>query len=62
MKKESLKNYIEEQITEKGFDENGDILIDFADLCKVNEVLEIAKELGYAAEKAEGQGVWWISK
>ena len=59
---ESLKNYIEEQIAKKRFDENGDIRIDFADLGTEEETIQAVAELGYIAEPAGGQGVWWISK
>ncbi len=59
---ENVKKYINELIAEKGFDENGDIKIDFADICTEEETLQAVQELGYIAEKAEGQGVWWLSK
>ena len=58
---ESVKNYINAEIEERGLIDN-QIKIDFADICETNEAKEAAKELGFEAEKTEGQGVWWIYK
>lgn len=60
---ESMKDYIQRQVTERGFDEYGDILIDFSGLCEVTDVVLAAAELGYEATQAQrGEGCWWISK
>lgn len=60
---ESVKEYIQNQIDTKGFDENGDILIDFSGLCEVTDVVLAAAELGYEATPAQrGEGCWYISK
>jgi len=60
---ESMKDYIQRQVTERGFDENGDILIDFSGLCEVTDVVLAAAELGYEATPAQsGEGSWYISK
>jgi hypothetical protein len=56
---EMVKEYIQDQIQEHGF-ENNQIEIDFADICEVEETIQAAKELGYLATPGEGQGVWWI--
>ena len=58
-----LKEYIQNQISDRGFDENGDILIDFSGLCDDTDVILAAAELGYEATPAQrGEGCWWISK
>ncbi len=57
----SMKKYIQDEIAKKGL-EDGQIEIDFAGLCEEEETIQAAKELGYLAEKGEGQGVWWIYK
>ena len=58
-----MKDYIKMKIDERGFDENGDILIDFSGLCEAADVVLAAAELGYEAIPAyQGQGCWWISK
>ena len=60
---ESMKEYIQNQISDRGFDENGDILIDFSGLCDDTDVILAAAELGYEATPAQsGEGCWWISK
>ena len=60
---ESMKEYIQRQINERGFDENGDILIDFSGLCDDTDVVLAAAELGCEATLAQrGEGCWWISK
>ena|GEM_PF-3104615 len=60
---ESMKEYIQRQISERGFDENGDVLIDFSGLCEVTDVVLAAAELGYEATPAQrGEGCWYISK
>jgi DNA-binding CsgD family transcriptional regulator len=55
-------DYVKEIITNAKFDENDDAKIDFADICEEEDVLQAAAELGYKAERATGQGSWWISK
>ena len=57
----SMKKYIQDEIAKKGL-EDGQIEIDFSGLCEEKETIQAAKELGYLAEKGEGQGVWWIYK
>lgn len=58
-----MKEYIRSQISARGFDENGDILIDFSGLCEVANVILAAAELGYEATPAQrGEGCWYISK
>ncbi len=57
----SMKKYIQDEIDKKGL-EDGQIEIDFSGLCEEEETIQAAKELGYLAEKGEGQGVWWIYK
>ena len=60
---ESMKDYIKMKIDERGFDENGDVLIDFSGLCEAADVVLAAAELGYEATPAQrGEGCWWISK
>jgi len=60
---ESMKDYIKMKIDERGFDENGDILIDFSGLCEATDVVLAAAELGYEATPAQsGEGTWYISK
>ena len=57
------KEFIAAEISRRGFDENGDILIDFSGLCEVADVILAAAELGYEATPAQrGEGCWWISK
>ena len=59
---ESMKDYIKMKIDERGFDENGDILIDFSGLCDDTDVILAAAELGCEATLAQrGEGCWWIS-
>lgn len=59
---ESLKNYITEEIKEKGL-ENNQIQIDFTDLFEEFEELKTAAEqLGYQVQEGEGLGVYWIYK
>ena len=53
------KNYIQEQIKEKGM-ENGQICLDFTDLAEAEEIKAAAAELGYSAEPGEGAGVYWV--
>jgi hypothetical protein len=56
------KEFITAEISRRGFDENGDIKIDFAGLCEAADVVLAAAELGYEAIPAyQGQGCWWIS-
>lgn len=55
----SAKEYIENEVEERGLSYNEDILIDFAEYEEV-EVINAAAELGATAFKAEGQGMWWI--
>ena len=57
----SISEYIQSQISERGF-ENNQIEIDFSGLCEEIDVVNAAKELGFKAEKSDGQGVWWISR
>ena len=60
---ESMKEYIRNQINERGFGEYGDILIDFSGLCDDTDVILAAAEAGYEATLAQrGEGCWWISK
>jgi len=59
---EEMKKYIQQTIKEEGFDENGDIKINFSDLCNESETKEAAEALNYDCEPAEGQGTWWISE
>lgn len=70
---EYAKQYIKEQIAERGLNQDGQILIDFADICNDEEIMEAAESMGYEAECAAGsyneetgnkmgQGQWWIYK
>ena len=59
---ENLKDYINKEIVERGFNETGTIKIDFADLGTEEETKAAIEELEYMAEPAEGQGVWKVSK
>lgn len=56
---ESLKNYIREEIKERGF-KNNQIEIDFAGLGEEKEIFTAVKELGYEIETGTGQGVYWV--
>ncbi|NLO52120.1 MAG: hypothetical protein GX103_13295 [Bacteroidales bacterium] len=56
---EMVKEYIQDEIQERGF-ENNQIEIDFAGICEESETIQAAKELDYLATPGEGQGVWWI--
>ena len=57
---ESMKEYIQEQIQERGFDDYRQIEIDFAGLAEKEEICQATKELGYEIEPGEGQGVFWV--
>lgn len=57
---ESLKNYIQEEVKEKGLD-NNQIEIDFTDLFEdFSEFETAADQLGYSIQSGEGQGMYWI--
>ena len=62
---ESLKNYITEEIEQRGIKDN-QIAIDFTDLYEEFEEIRVAAEqLGYIAEEGnngEGFGVHWLYK
>lgn len=59
---EFTKNYIKEQIQQRGLDENNQIEIDFSDICTKDDAISSAFSLGYSLEQGEGQGVWWLVK
>lgn len=58
---ENIKNYIKEEIEERGFQDN-QIEIDFSGICEEKELKEACTEMNFKCEKGEGQGVWWIYK
>lgn len=61
---EWLKEYIQNEISNRGLDENKQIRIDFAGLGEDEEIVAAASELGFEAQEAEndGLGVYWIYK
>ncbi|HPZ75317.1 MAG TPA: hypothetical protein PK723_05875 [Candidatus Pacearchaeota archaeon] len=58
-----LIDFIEEEIMDKGFDEDGEFLINVSDVTNFSdeEIIEIVESLGLCCEKAEGDGNFWIS-
>ena len=61
---ELLKNYISEEIKQRGLEDN-QIYIDFTNLFNdISELEEASRQLGYKLEKAEnlGFGVYWVYK
>lgn len=59
---ESLKSYINDEIKERGL-ENNQIEIDFTDLFDdITELKEASEQLGYEVEAGEGFGMYWIYK
>ncbi|MFT8313127.1 MAG: hypothetical protein ABF633_02595 [Clostridium sp.] len=56
------KEYINDRIEERGFDEYGQICIDFSNICNKTELLEAVKQLEFTAKKGQGKGVYWIMK
>jgi predicted double-glycine peptidase len=63
IEKEGIRNMIEYQIKEKGFNEDGDIQVDLTDeMFSVEEIKNAIEEMGYDAEYTGTTGIWWISK
>jgi len=58
-----LIDFIEEEIMDKGFDEDGEFLINVSDVTNFSdeEIIEVVENLGLCCEKAEGDGNFWIS-
>lgn len=58
-----LIDFIEEEIMDKGFDEDGDFLLNVSDVTNFSdeEIIEVVEGLGLNCEKAEGDGNFWIS-
>ena len=61
--KKSLVDFIEGEIMDKLFNENGDMLINVSDVTNFGdeEVIKVVEELGLKCEKAEGDGTFWVS-
>jgi hypothetical protein len=57
---ESMKEYIREEIQERGLDEYNQIDIDFSGLAEEEEIRQAAKELGFEAEEGDIYGVFWV--
>ena len=61
--KECLKEMIEQQINEQGFNKDGDCRVDLTDeVYSVGEITEVIESMGYDAEFTGKTGEWWISK
>jgi hypothetical protein len=56
----SMKEYIQEQILERGLDEYKQIEIDFSGLAEEEEIRQAAKELGYEVDYSDVYGLFWI--
>lgn len=63
---EILKGYIQDQISEKGFDQNGDLSIDHSGLAEHTDIILAASELGYFAFPScdihDGEGISYVSE
>ncbi len=59
----ALIDFIETEIMDKGFDEDGDFLINVSDVTNFSDekIIEVVENLGLCCEKAEGDGTFWIS-
>ena len=63
IEKKSLIDFIEWEIADVGFNEDGDLLVNVSDVTSLNdeEVIQVVEGLGLNCEKAEGDGNFWVS-
>jgi hypothetical protein len=63
LEKKWLKETIETQIKEEGFNEDGDCRVDLTDeMYSIEEITEVIESMGYNGEFTGVTGEWWISK
>jgi len=63
VEKKSLVDFIEGEIMDGLFNEDGDMLINVSDVTNFSdeEVIKVVESLGLNCEKAEGDGTFWVS-
>ncbi len=63
-KQKALKEYVNECIKEEGFDEDGELSLDVADLFDLSpaEIIETIRSMGFECEMADILGDYWVFK